>query len=244
LVRKNNTAFFLLVISFTAQLGHAEPRREQGIVITGVAGRQSSRSKSIEKALEDAARRAAFYHSVGGITYDLEISGYGFSRESALYYDEDYTKYIKDLQFDSAADVAEEGDVFFVRAFYASELLPIEYEKPPGNAKPFWIDNPPKEISGYPAATGMAGRQSTAAKTIIVSYENAVYGFLQNYSAWGKIRQIESEGSLLTVSSFVSAGTVYGFYVVDFWTDPETKAVWTLAAARAVIPKDFSEEEQ
>jgi hypothetical protein len=244
-MRNSIAVLFSLIIAAIAPAGYANPPYEPGLVFIGVAGRHLNRNRAIETALEDAARKAAFYHSVEGEVVDREVSGLGFSSDSFLRYDTGYKKYINDLQFNPDTGVSEEGDVCMVRAIYANAPpLNIDYIKPPANVRPLWIDNPPREIGGYPAAVAMADRQSTAAKTIITSYENAVYNLLQNHLVSLKTRHIADDETFISVSSAVSSGTVYGFYVVDFWTDPQTKAVWTIAVARSVIPNDFSGENQ
>jgi hypothetical protein len=67
--------------------------------------------------------------------------------------------------------------------------------------------------------------------TVVASYENAVISLIE--SSFVKIRTIESETNRADNSSSLSvaSGTLTGFFVLDTWTDPANKAVWTLAIA-------------
>jgi hypothetical protein len=100
------------------------------------------------------------------------------------------------------------------------------------------VDTPPETISGYAAGIGYAGRRNAHRDTVIASYENAVLAIIQNQSssAWSSTEGFRGSGfldySAVTKKGTSASGVLTGFYVLEIWVDPATKAVWTLAVAR------------
>jgi hypothetical protein len=226
------TAFLIAVLTFSA-ISVSAQRTE--MVFIGVAGRQSTRTKSLAAALEDAAKKVALYHSVEAAIIETEKSGAGFYFDTELRYDENYQKYIVDLKFDPITDVYEVDGAFFitVRCVVNNPVI-TNFVRRRGNSRPWWVDNPPKEITGYPAGTGFSGKQSSYAKTVVKSYENAVFALLRNDHIYAAENEEDWQNSFSYQSVQTASGTLTGFYVLDFWTDPESKTVWTLAIAREI----------
>jgi hypothetical protein len=226
------TAFLIAALTFSAISVSAQGTE---MVFIGAAGHQSTRAKSVAAALEDAAKKVAFYHSVEATIIETEQSGAGYYFATGLRYDENYQKYIAGLKFDPLADVYERDGAFFITTRYAAGNPVItNFVRRRGNSRPWWVDNPPKDIAAYPAGTGFSGKQSSYAKTIVKSYENAVFALLQNNHVYAAEHEEERQNSFFHQSVQIASGTITGFYALDFWTDPETKAVWTLAIAREI----------
>jgi hypothetical protein len=207
------------------------------LIVIGVAGVSFNTKNAIRAALQDAARRVAFFYAVGGEIVYHESSGPLVGNTSVgkkvLAPAGEYGMYSGDLQFTPETDVLVTNRAVFVRARYAlPQSLHIDYVYPPGNVKPSWIDNPPEKISGYPAGVGFAGSRLKYKDTIIDSYEDAVFAILESELITMDVIESESGKDINTSSLSYTAGTVYGFYILDTWTDPETRAVWTLAIAK------------
>jgi hypothetical protein len=216
------------------------------LIFIGVAGVRMNHQEAIDLALEDAARRVAFFQRVGGeVLHRVEI-GTGFldyrsEHQVSLDYDaEGYRNYREVLEFDPQQDVWIEHQAVFVRTRYrASRSLPIRHQYAAKNERPGWVDNPPKQISGFWVGVGFAGPRLYHKDTVIASYENAVFSIIESISntVTSKVETTQNSGGAFSSFSAVNsnevraAGTLGGFYVLETWTDPTTKAVWTLAIA-------------
>jgi hypothetical protein len=235
---------FVFIVAFTFS-AISVPAQGTEMVFIGVAGHQSTRTKSVAEALVDAAKKVAFYHSVEAAIIETEESGSSFYFDTELRYDENYQKYIADLKFDPITDVYEVDGTFFITARYIVRNPVItNFIRHRGNLRPWWVDNPPKEIKDYPAGTGFSGKQSSYAKTIVKSYESAVFALLQNNHVYAVTSEEAWQDSFFYQSIQMASGTLKGFYVLDFWTNPETKAVWTLAIAREIIADPLLDDKQ
>jgi hypothetical protein len=213
-------------------------------VFTGVSsGHYLSKDRAVALALRDAARQVSFFHSVEAVITSAEIYNPQFrisqvNDERKLVYDTDYEKYIRLLEFDTKQDVYEDHGALFVRTVYTGATgdgTSRRYRVIPG--RPLWIENPPEESGGLLYAVGFAGSRLSYKDAVIASYEDAVYTFVK--SSFSKIyasQQID-ENIMLDTSFVLVAGIVKGFHVIETWRDPESGAVWTLAAAREVIRK-------
>jgi hypothetical protein len=215
------------------------------LVFYGVSGVLSSREAAVQLALEDAARKLAIYHSVEGrFTSNLNIGArffdYKNETEASIDFDPDYKRYVDNLIFDPKTDIHTDNNAVFVYARYVPPS-PVQIDYPvslsEGNAMPAWILNAP-EIPGYITGIGHAGRRGSHRDTVNSSYENAIYSILKNISTdiEGQTTDSQKTGGIsysATSSNAISAsGTLKGFYVLDFWADPSTLAVWTLAVAK------------
>ncbi|MDR3172203.1 MAG: hypothetical protein LBU17_11375 [Treponema sp.] len=208
------------------------------LIFLGVAGDNLYKQKAITLALEDAARRVAFYQSVGGTMVYHEGHGIGFldfrfDSDTTLDYDQDYRQYIAYLHFDPDRDVFEENQSVFVRTRYRTQgPLAIKYNYVTKNGTPRWINKPPTEIAGYLAGVGFAGPRMFHKDTVIASYENAVFDIVKSVSSRMYAKQEMLMNSMNTTSVTTISGMLRGFYVLETWTNPKTQAVWTLAIAR------------
>jgi hypothetical protein len=215
------------------------------LIFHGAAGLLSDREESIRLALEDAARKLAVFHTVEGVFYAYTHIGggaldYRSDIQTALNYDQDYKRYVEELDFDPERDVLQRGNVIFVRARYRPPVpVSIPYTPPPfgENGKPGWIDNPP-HISGYAVGLGYAGRRSSPGDTVNKSFESAAFSIIKNTSSLvsGRTESFQGSGaydvSSTNRSALLARGVLRGFYALDTWTDPQTQGVWILALAR------------
>jgi hypothetical protein len=218
---------------------------EEGrLVFTGVAGIRSRLADSIERALEEAAKKVAIFERVeGSINSYSNLGGslldYRSETVSSINYNQDYKNYIEKLEYDPGTDVFQKENAIFIRTRYKGSL-PLSYQGPPPgpDGRPGWVDNPPETISGYAVGVGYAGRRDAHRDTVIASYENAILAIIQNQNS-----KVRSTGTDFRGSGFLDYSAVYqrsisangvltGFYVLEIWADPATRAVWTLAVAR------------
>jgi len=220
-----------------------EKTNDNVLIFIGSARKHLRLTDSVNAALRDAARKVAFFHSVSGEIASHESSGDlvgdTFISVFELKDSGDYTQYLDKLEYDSKTDVFETDSAVFVRVGYRSNTkININYRPVQNNEKPLWVDNAPSKIGSYLAAVGHSDPRLYHSDTIVASYENAVISLME--SACTRTRTIESETnrSINLSSLTVTAGTLTGFYVLDTWTDPANKSVWTLAIAR-----DFTEIE-
>jgi hypothetical protein len=222
------------------------------LVFHGAAGVRSNREDAIRLALEDAARKASIFTRVQGkfVSYSntaVNFFDYRSETESSLFHDENYANYSENFIFDPETDVLQDHHAVFVRVRYPSAVpAAISYRLQfyHGTAKPGWIDNPPP-VSGYITGIGYADRRASHADTVKVSYENAVFAIILNISStvegsMAAVRGSDGFGSQSTGEVKVSAeGVLQGFYVLDFWVDPASQAVWTLAIAKPDLQDTF-----
>jgi hypothetical protein len=217
------------------------------LVFIGVTGRRSSPQETLQFALKDAARRVAIFYDVSGeFAVQINIGSgtfdYAHNTYTALYYDEEGSAaYVDALQFNADTDTMETDNAFFIRTTYPAALpVPIRYRPVyDRNGKPDWVDNHSLVIEGYEVGIGYSARYSSMADTCINSFNNAIFAIIRNINTTAQSSDLyyQSTGSLFgyrTTSNNVtySYGTLTGFYVLDMWTNPQTKAVSTLAIAK------------
>jgi len=215
---------------------NSEKANDHVLIFVGSARKHLQLKDSIDAALHDAARKVAFYHSVSGEVVTHESSGAlvgnNFITHSEINDSGDYVRYLDKLEYNNKTDVFESDDTIFVHAGYRStSKINIDYTRFQNNEKPWWIDNPPSKIGSYLAVTGFSAKRLYHNDTVVASYENAVITLIESSAI--KIGIIESETvkSNNMSSLSISSGTLTGFFVLDTWTDPITKSVWTLAIA-------------
>jgi hypothetical protein len=209
------------------------------LVFLGVAGNRTNKNEAIRLALEDAARKAAMYQSVGGHIFLEESRGTGFfdyssRREAVLEFDENYPQYIDFLTFDENTDILINNNTVFVRTRCAPQNpLRIPHDFSAENQKPSWVDRTPPKIPGYITEVGFAGPRFYHKDTVIASYENAAFSLIE---AAGLLQvtanQTIGSAAISSSASVTVQGVLQGFYVLEIWVDPATMAVWTLAIAR------------
>jgi len=219
-----------------------------GLVFIGAVGRRSNPKETIQLALEDAAQRVAIFqeifgeyavqNNVGSGAFDYTYNTY----TNLIYNREGAAQYVDSLKYDADTDAVEIDNVFFIRTTYPSALpFPVNYRPQYSGAdkKPSWVDDPPSEINGYEVGIGYAGRHSSMSDTYTNSRNNAVFAIIRKINAVSQASSLlyQSTGSLFGYKTsddnvIYSYGTLNGFYVLDAWIDPASKAVWTLAIAR------------
>lgn len=209
------------------------------VPIIGVTGRQSSREAEIDTAREDAARKAAMYHGVYAVSENVQSIGdsvfeYYTGSEIVLQFDTELEKYMERLEFDENRDVRRTSDGgVFVRFSY-----PVSF---PGNisyhfarnsdGSPVWTKNPPREISGFPAGVGFSGRQWRRQDTFKKSCDSAAAAIASQLSTVVTVKETASGSASSSAILQQSTGYLERFLVLETWTDPRTRGVWTLAVA-------------
>jgi hypothetical protein len=209
-----------------------------GLVVIGVANRQSKPAAEIESAKDDAARKIAMYYGINGkVTTVLNIGSglLDFTSDTALElaYDKEQEKYRSALQYKPETDVLVDNGVVYVRFDYAARVDAFSYNDELIDGAPGWIKKPPAEISGYMAVVGFAKTQSRLKDTIAKSYENAAASLISWLSARVETREAD-DSNMGSVSGTlqISEGAVTNFCALEIWVDPKSKSVWTLAVAQ------------
>jgi hypothetical protein len=219
------------------------------LVFLGVSGIRLKRQDSIQAALKDAARKVALYHGVEGHFTQQGNRGLGFFDfeaivEKELVFDEEsYKTYVSGLQYNPDTDVYEFDDTIFVRTRYVGDGFAINHQGSPPREKPAWISIPPRSFEGFVTGVGYANRHKYLKDAIIKSYEAAVYAIVRNtentidgsVDAYKDTANTLNSADANTAYRVSSSAVLKGFYVLEIWIDPETKAVWTLAVA---IPQE------
>ena len=215
------------------------------LIFHGVSPVYSNIDDSIKEALEDAARRVAFFKQIEGTIESVTIRGSGFlgglsETNTSLSYNQDYKQYVEALTFNPEIDVRRYENTIFVRTRYRASLpVQVNYNLLPSyhsSSKPAWVDNPPV-ISEYIVGIGHAGRQSVHRKTIVDSYESAVFSIINElYSSIdGSSTNYQGRGVFDYANNhdheIKASGVLHNFYILDTWFDSERRAVWTLAIA-------------
>jgi len=215
------------------------------LTIIGVSNPQSKHENEIENARMDAARKAAMYHGIQGTIETVNTVGAGFldyyfNSDINLQYDKNYEQYLDHLTFEPENDVFRvEGAVFVRMRYSAPDLGNFSYSSNMGtDGRPAWINsgNLPV-IDNYTAAAGFAGRRSWLKDTINASCDDAVAKLISSFSTQVSTDETSLSGYGSSTSVRVlSEGRLKNFQVLEFWIDPETRAVWTLAVAQVFDP--------
>ena len=241
-----NPSSFASASSASSDVIDSSPRGS--LVFLGVSSVRSRMEESIDLALEDAARRLAIYRQVEGEFSSLSVTGgrifdYRAETTSTLIVNESYRDLVDELDFNKDSDVFTSNNAVFVRTRYPGRLSLNHRPTPPGT-KPAWIDNPPSKIGDYTAGVGSAGYRNFHRDAVIASYEDAIFSVMRNFFATtrGETTDYTGVGFLsqggITEVGVEAGGILYGFYVLETWTDPSNKSVWTLAVADRMIPKE------
>jgi hypothetical protein len=213
--------------------------RQGSLVIIGASGRQSKREAEIELAREDAARKAAMYHSVWANVENIQNIGphslnYFTNYEISLDYDMDLAKYAEKLTFNSNRDVLNIDGSVFIRFSYPSSFpVGISYGfAREADGTPEWVRNPPEEIAGFITGVGFSGKRLYLRDTFEKSCDAAVAALVSRVSTAVTV-EMTSEGDRNAMVSYQqSTGRLDHFLVLEIWVDPKDKSVWTLAIAR------------
>ena len=210
-------------------------------IIIGVSGRLSKQEDEIEAAKQDAARKAAMYHGIqGSVEYSNTTGSGGFFDYSAdsrleLNYDNNFENYVSRLTFDPEKDVIRSTGATYVRFSYTSASSNINYSPKININRPSWVNNRNMpEFDGYVTVVGFAGRRSRLRDTISASYDSAAARLIESAST-KVITQDQSTTTTGTTASSTtmirSEGRLTNFQVLEFWIDPITGGISTLAIA-------------
>jgi len=213
---------------------------ENSIIIIGISGLQVKQDDEITSAKEDAARKAAMYHGVRGNVESIYSNGVNFfdyiaDSKIELDYDTDYEKYFDKLTFDSKNDVIRTDNTVFVRFKYTTESIPVNFTASLNrDGRPSWThsrDLP--QIDGYITAVGFARNQVRLKDTIKKSTEAAAARMIEGIST--RVTSTDKTGTGMGNSNLIqskSEGNLHNFHIIEFWIDPNTGYVYTLAIAR------------
>ncbi|MDR0455980.1 MAG: hypothetical protein LBH20_04770 [Treponema sp.] len=213
---------------------------ENTLTIIGVSSLQVKRDAEIAAAKEDAAQKAAMYHGIQGSIESFHNAGVNFfdyvaDSKVELEYDTDYAKYFDRLTFDPEHDVTATDEAVFVRFRYAAMAVPVDFiTSMNDDGRPNWTysrDLP--RIDGYLTAVGFARNQVRLRDTIRKSTEAAVARMIEDIST--RIISNDKSATGAGASAMIqtkSEGKLDNFQTIEFWIDPKTGYVYTLAIAR------------
>jgi hypothetical protein len=210
------------------------------LTVIGVSNPMMRREDEITAAKEDAAKKVSMYYGIQGRIESVNSTGAGFfdyqyDSNIELSYDTDFEKYKDQLTFDPQNDVLVTQEGIFIRFQYPAGVTGINYNSKIVNGRPDWIRNSERpEFEGYLTAVGFSRNQRRLKDTVLKSAEDAIVRMIEGLSTTVNVKEITVTGQ--SSSSFihtVSEGILYGFQVIEFWIEPETRYVYTLAAARA-----------
>jgi len=210
------------------------------VTIIGVSSPMMKRDAEIAAAKEDAAKKAAMYYGVQGKIETTHGGGANFfdyisdSRVEVVY-DKDYTKYIEQLTFDQKNDVLITKEAIFIRFKLAAAAKSINYTaKTDGNGRPTWTTSRQlPQFNGFITVVGFAQKQRYLKDTIYKATEAAVARIVETLSTKVSEKIVASAGSGNADNYSVSKGKLVNFHVIEFWVEPKTKNVYTLAIAKA-----------
>ncbi|MDR0473391.1 MAG: hypothetical protein LBH43_06945 [Treponema sp.] len=240
---KEDGGFKIPSLSRQAASGHWILRPQDNcIIIIGVSSRLIKHDSEIEAAKEDAARKAAMYHGISGSIESVHSAGAGFfdyvaETKIELDYDTGLAKYIEKLVFDPGHDVVITDEAVFVRFTYPAEAAPVDFTSALNNeGRPNWAySRSLPQIEGYVTAVGFAINQVRLKDTVRKSTEAAVARMIEEMST--HIESTDKAGTGTGAASIIqtrSGGRLNNFQIIEFWIDPKTGYVYTLAAAKQI----------
>jgi hypothetical protein len=216
------------------------------LIIVGIGGIYMYDSESIQKALEDAARKVSLFTGLRGATVYYEHIGASFwdyvvADSTKIEYNENYHGYIDQLEYDPDRDIIINERGAFVRVRYKhSNPLHVAYPSSGSETeKPEWIINPPASISGFIAGVGYGPPQMYPNRAYVVSYETAIANLISRGATniEGKNLQYQSEGynyEDIRENTITARAVISGFYVLQVWVDPNDGGVYSLVIAQSV----------
>jgi hypothetical protein len=209
------------------------------LTVIGVSSPMLRRDSEITAAKEDAARKVAMYY---GMYISMEITNrigsnildYMHDSNVDIKYDTNYENYIDQLTFDPQNDILITSEAVFVRFRHSTAATDINYTARFVNGRPGWIRNRNiPEFEGYLTAVGFAQNQRRLKDTIFRSTQNAAIRMIEDLSTTVNTKDvITGQGSSSTIQT-KSEGRLNNFRVIDFWIEPETRYVYTLAIAES-----------
>ena len=207
------------------------------LIVIGVSSPMTRRDSEITAAKEDAARKVAMFY---GINISMEITNrtgssffdYMPDPNLELTYDTNPEIYIDQMTFDPQHDVLITGEAVFVRFQHDTTIMNIDYRARMINGRPSWTRNQDMPaFDGYITAVGFAQNQRRLKDTIFRSTENAVVRMMEDLSITVNTRETITGQSSSSSIQVKSEGRLNNFRVIDFWIEPGTRFVYTLAIA-------------
>jgi hypothetical protein len=209
------------------------------LTVIGVSNPMIKRQDEITAAKEDAAKKTAMYFWIQGRIETVNNTGsnffdYFYDSNIQLLYDTELEKYKDKLTYDPQNDVLITREGIFIRFQYPASVTEINYSGGIVSGQPTWIKNSGKpEFAGFVTAVGFSRNQIRLKDTIYKSAENAVVRMIESLSTTVNTKETSVTGQ--SSSSFVhtlSEGILREFHVIEFWIEPKTRYVYTLAVAR------------
>jgi len=209
------------------------------LTIIGVSNIMTRRDREIASAKEDAARKVAMFYGIRTNIQTINRTGANFfdyilDSNIEIIPETNYEIYIDQLTFDPQNDVLITGEAVFVRFQHDTKIPDIDYRVRMINNRPSWLRTADLlEFNGYVTAVGFAQKQRRLKDTISKSIEDAVVRIIEGLSTTVTAIEISETGR--GSSNFIhtkSEGRLNDFRVIDFWIEPETRFVYTLAVAK------------
>jgi hypothetical protein len=215
------------------------------LTIIGISNPLTRRQDEINAAKEDAARKVAMYFGIQGRIESVNKTSVNFldyqnDSNAKLLYDTEYKKYIDQLTFDQKNDLLITDEGIFIRFQYKTDVAGINYSSSTVNGRPKWTINGEKpEFEGFVTAIGFSKNQRRLKDSIMKATQDAALRMIESLSMAIDSKEVTVTGH--GSSSFihtVSEGNLYGFQVIEFWIEPKTSFVYSLAIAKTVASLD------
>lgn len=213
--------------------------RNGTFIIIGVSGRLTRADDEIPAAKLDAARKASMYHGIQGSIESSNTTGgtyfdYSANSNMDLQYDTNYDQYTERLSFDPEKDVIRGQGATYVRFKYnVSGPSDVVYLPEQSGSRPAWTYNRNlPQFQGYTTVMGYAGKRTRLRDTISASCDSAAAKLIESASSSVTAGESSVTGYSSSVTIHIhSEGRLTNFHVMEIWNDPDSGAVFTLAAA-------------
>jgi len=216
---------------------------DTAVVIIGVSSPMRKQDDAIAAAKEDAAKKAAMYYDVYGRIETPHSEGGSFfdrinNSRIQVVYDKNYKKYIEQLTYDPNNDVLIAKEAIYIRFKLAASAKRVKYTTKFDSAgRPVWLNNRqlPK-VDGFITEVGYAAKHQQLKDAIYKATESAVARIVETGLTIITAQVVAGSdgGSSKSVGYSVSEGRLKEFHVIEFWIDPKTKEVYTLAIGKLV----------
>jgi len=208
------------------------------LTVIGVSNPMLKRDSEIASAKEDAARKVAMFYGIHGKIEAINRTGYDFfdylnNKNVNLRYDTNYETYIDQLTFDPQNDVFKTSEAIFVRFQYDIPIIDIVYKPTMIDGRPSWTRNQDvPEFDGYVTAVGFSQNQRRLKDTIFKSTEDVITRMIETSSTTVNSKTTDDGRNSSNTIYTRSRGRLSDFIVIDFWIEPKSRSVYTLAIAR------------
>lgn len=216
------------------------------LIIVGVGGIYLYERESIQKALEDAAKKVSLFTGIRGATVYYEHIGTSFwdyvvADRTKIEYNENYHGYIEQLEYDPDRDIIINERGAFVRVRYKhSDPLHVVYPSSGSETeRPEWVTNPPVSIGGFIAGVGYGRPQMYSHGAYAASYETAIANLISRGATSIEGKNLQQQGERYNYddvreNTITASALISGFYVLQVWVDPKDGGVYSLVIAQSV----------